>query len=57
LKYIFGQRGSTGVEQLPHHPKVEGLSPAPSAATGREKKEEKCRKFAKYEYVKWFPGF
>jgi len=27
---------STVVEQLPHHPKVKGLSPAIAAGTGRE---------------------
>jgi hypothetical protein len=28
--------GSTVVEHLPYHPKVEGLSPAADAGTGRE---------------------
>jgi hypothetical protein len=34
-------RGSTVVEHLPHHPKVEGLNPAAAAGT---KREEDCKK-------------
>jgi hypothetical protein len=37
LKNNLVNSGSTVVEHSPHHPKVEGLSPATAADTGRDK--------------------
>jgi hypothetical protein len=44
LKNNLVNSGSTVVEHSPHHPEVEGLSPATAADTGREEMAKNLKK-------------